>query len=141
MSGGRARIHHSRAVARSPRMSADAIVCSLIIPVYRNRESLPELVEQLRALKRSLPHRLETIFVVDGSPDDSHAWLRTELPRSGLDARLILLARNFGSFAAVSAGLAEAAGDYFAVLAADLQDPPDVAARFFAALTAGDVDL
>jgi polyisoprenyl-phosphate glycosyltransferase len=122
-------------------MSADAIVYSLIIPVYRNREALPELVELLHGLQRSLPHRLETIFVVDGSPDDSHAWLRAELPGSGLDARLILLARNFGSFAAIMAGLAEASGDYFAVLGADLQDPPDVAARFFAALSTGDVDL
>ena len=122
-------------------MSADTIVYSLIIPVYRNRESLPELIEQLRGLQRSLPHGLETIFVVDGSPDDSHAWLRAELPRSGLHARLILLARNFGSFAAIMAGLAEASGDYFAVLAADLQDPPEVAARFFAALSEGNVDL
>ena len=39
------------------------------------------------------------------------------------------------------AGLAEASGDYFAVLAADLQDPPEVAGRFFAALHAGDVDV
>lgn len=114
---------------------------SLIIPVYRNRESLPELLEQLRALQEALPHRLETLFVVDGSPDDSYAWLRATLPRSGLHARLILLARNFGSLAAISAGLAEATGDYFAVLAADLQDPPDVAGRFFATLSEGDVDV
>ena len=122
-------------------MPADAVVYSLIIPVYRNRESLPELVVQLRELQQSLPHALETIFVVDGSPDESHAWLRAELPRSGLCARLLLLARNFGSFGAIMAGLAEASGDYFAVLAADLQDPPEVAARFFAALRSGDVDV
>ena len=114
---------------------------SLVIPVYRNRESLPELVEELRGLQHSLSNKLETLFVVDGSPDDSFAWLRAELPRSGLDARLILLARNFGSFAAITAGLAEASGPYFAVLAADLQDPPEVAARFFDALSAGDVDV
>jgi len=122
-------------------MSATAPVYSLIIPVYRNLESLPDLVAQLRDLQQSLAHRMETIFVVDGSPDDSHAWLRAALPRSGLDARLILLTRNFGSFAAVMAGLAESSGDYFAVLAADLQDPPEVAARFFGALSAGDVDV
>lgn len=122
-------------------MSAETVVYSLVIPVYRNLESLPELLRQLRALQQALPQRLETLFVVDGSPDDSHAWLRSELPRSGLDARLILLARNFGSFAAVRAGLVEAGGEYFAVLAADLQDPPEVAAQFFAALAAGDVDV
>jgi glycosyltransferase involved in cell wall biosynthesis len=122
-------------------MTAVSSVYSLVIPVYRNRESLPELLEQLRALQRSLPHPLETLFVVDGSPDDSYAWLRSALPDSGLDARLILLARNFGSFAAITAGLAEATGHYFAVLAADLQDPPDVAREFFAALESGDVDV
>ena len=114
---------------------------SLVIPVYRNRESLPELLRQLRALRDTLPRKLEVVFVVDGSPDDSHAWLRAELPRAGLDARLILLARNFGSFAAISAGLAEASGDYFAVLAADLQDPPDTASQFFATLASGEFDV
>jgi glycosyltransferase involved in cell wall biosynthesis len=122
-------------------MAAERCIYSLVIPVYRNRESLPELLEQLRGLQASLPHPLETLFVVDGSPDDSHAWLRSALPGSGLDARLILLARNFGSFAAITAGLAEASGDYFAVLAADLQDPPEVAGRFFEVLSTGEVDV
>jgi glycosyltransferase involved in cell wall biosynthesis len=122
-------------------MAAEKCAYSLVIPIYRNRESLPELIAELRGLRRSLPQRLETLFVVDGSPDDSYAWLRSELPRSSLDARLILLTRNFGSFAAITAGLTEATGDYFAVLAADLQDPPDVAARFFEVLSSGDVDV
>lgn len=114
---------------------------SLVIPVYKNRESLPELLQQLCDLQRTLPAPLETIFVVDGSPDESHAWLRAELPRSGLSARLVLLSRNFGSFAAARAGLALGRGEYFAVIAADLQEPPELAARFFAALAAGDSDL
>ena len=78
---------------------------------------------------------------MDGSPDESFLWLRETLPRSGLDSKLILLARNFGSFAAITAGLAEANGQYFAVMAADLQDPPEIAARFFDMLSAGDVDV
>ena len=115
---------------------------SLVIPVYRNRESLPELVHELEELQQSLqPETLEVLFVVDGSPDESHAWLRANLAASGLRARLILLARNFGSFAAISAGLLEATGDYFAVLAADLQDPPEIARRFFTELARGEVDV
>ncbi len=114
---------------------------SLVIPVYNNRDSLPELVEQIRGLQRGLPQPLETVFVVDGSPDDSHEWLRRELPASGLDAKLILLARNFGSFAAIRAGLAHSAGEYTAVMAADLQEPPEVVARFFEVLAKGDVDV
>jgi glycosyltransferase involved in cell wall biosynthesis len=121
--------------------SADPVLYTLVIPVYRNRESLPKLIEELESLHASLAGALETIFVVDGSPDESWQWLRSALPRSMLRSRLILLARNFGSFAAISAGLAQGSGRYFAVLAADLQDPPEVAARFFATLAVGDVDV
>lgn len=114
---------------------------TLVIPVYRNRESLPKLLEELESLHASLGGALETIFVVDGSPDDSWQWLRSALPQSTLRSRLVLLARNFGSFAAISAGLAQGSGRYFAVLAADLQDPPEVAGRFFSTLAEGDVDV
>jgi len=122
-------------------LSGDEVLYTLVIPVYRNRESLPTLIDELESLHGSLDGALETIFVVDGNPDDSWQWLRSELPRSTLRSRLILLARNFGSFAAISAGLAQGSGRYFAVLAADLQDPPEVAGRFFSTLAGGDIDV
>ncbi|MBA2412554.1 MAG: glycosyltransferase family 2 protein [Burkholderiaceae bacterium] len=114
---------------------------TLVIPVYRNRESLPELIAQFVELSRTLDGPLEVVFVVDGSPDASYAWLRSELPKSGLRAKLILLSRNFGSFAAVRAGLAESAGPYYAVIAADLQEPPELAAQFFRVLASGEADV
>ena len=114
---------------------------TLVIPVYRNRESLPELIAQFVELSRTLDGPLELVFVVDGSPDESYAWLRSELPKSGLRAKLILLSRNFGSFAAVRAGLAESAGPYYAVIAADLQEPPELAAQFFRVLASGETDV
>ena len=114
---------------------------SLVIPVYRNEESLPELLSQLTALDRSLGHRLETVFVVDGSPDNSYGYLRHALPGTGLSAKLVLLSRNFGSFAAIRAGLTEASGPHFAVLAADLQEPPELAREFFAMLEADEADV
>jgi glycosyltransferase involved in cell wall biosynthesis len=114
---------------------------SLVIPVYRNEESLPELVSQLSTLNRALDRRLETVFVVDGSPDNSYGYLREALPRADLRAKLILLSRNFGSFAAIRAGLTEASGPYFAVLAADLQEPPELAREFFAALENDEADV
>jgi glycosyltransferase involved in cell wall biosynthesis len=114
---------------------------SLVIPVYRNEESLPELVSQLTALNHTLDRRLETVFVVDGSPDNSYGYLREALPRTDLRAKLVLLSRNFGSFAAIRAGLTEASGPYFAVLAADLQEPPELAKEFFAALENDEADV
>jgi glycosyltransferase involved in cell wall biosynthesis len=116
-------------------------VYSLVIPVYRNRDSLPDLLAQLRALNEALERRLEVVFVVDGSPDDSYAHLRSTLPASGLRSKLVLLSRNFGSFAAIRAGLNVASGDYFAVIAADLQEPPELAAQFFQVLQSGEVDV
>ena len=114
---------------------------SLVIPVYRNSENIGDLVPACRALHDALAGRLEVIFVVDGSPDDSHARLAALLPSSGLRAQLISLSRNFGSFAAVRAGLAQADGRYFAVMAADLQEPPGLVVEMFDALETTEVDV
>ena len=114
---------------------------SLIIPVYRNEASIPELLAELQGLHQALAGALEVVFVVDGSPDRCHELLRTLLPRTGLDATLVLLTRNFGAFAAVRMGLQQARGDTFAVMAADLQEPPELVLRMQAVLADGAVDV
>ncbi len=114
---------------------------SLVIPVYRNEGSIPDLVGALRDMNKSLGGGLEAVFIVDGSPDRSYARLQELLPSAGLEARLCQLSRNFGSFAAVRAGLAQAAGPYFAVMAADLQEPPELALAFFRALETEPCDV
>lgn len=114
---------------------------SLIIPVYRNEASIPELLAELQGLHQALAGALEVVFVVDGSPDRCHELLRTHLPRTGLDATLVLLTRNFGAFAAVRMGLQQARGDTFAVMAADLQEPPELVLRMQAVLADGAVDV
>ncbi|WP_333705994.1 glycosyltransferase family 2 protein [Ottowia beijingensis] len=114
---------------------------SLIIPVYRNEASLPDLLAALRDLDRQLGDRLEVVFVVDGSPDRCFEILRERLPVQPFSATLVLLSRNFGSFAAVRAGLAQATGRFFAVMAADLQEPPELVEQMFAALQSQPVDV
>ena len=114
---------------------------SLIIPVYRNEASIPELLAELQGLHQALAGALEVVFVVDGSPDRCHELLRTLLPRTGLDATLVLLTRNFGAFAAVRMGLQQARGDTFAVMAADLQEPPELVLRMQAVLAEGQADV
>ena len=56
--------------------------------------------------------------------------LRERLPSASFPAQLVSLSRNFGSFSAIAAGLESGTGDYFAVLAADLQEPPELVAQF-----------
>jgi glycosyltransferase involved in cell wall biosynthesis len=114
---------------------------SLVIPVYRNEGSLPELLGVLAELDEKLGHELETVFVVDGSPDRCAEILETELPRQTYRSKLVLLSRNFGAFAAVRTGLAEASGPWFAMMSADLQEPPDLPLAFFRTLEKEPVDV
>lgn len=114
---------------------------SLVIPVYRNAETLPDLLAALADIDRALGGGLEIVFVVDGSPDNSLAVLVEGLPRTGLTARVLEMSRNFGAFAAIRAGLAEARGPFFAVMAADLQEPPELAVEFLRKLEADDCDV
>ena len=114
---------------------------SLVIPVYRNEENLPRLFRELETLAGRLRDDLEVVFVVDGSPDHSLRVLQQHLPTWSLRTQLVELSRNFGSFAAIAAGLAKARGNYMAVIAADLQEPPELVLDFHAALSGGNVDV
>jgi glycosyltransferase involved in cell wall biosynthesis len=115
----------------------EARVISLVIPVYNNSGNVPPLLAALSRLSRALPLPLEVIFVVDGSPDDSHAQLHRALPSAEFPSKLLLLSRNFGSFAAIRAGLEAGNGDYFAVIAADLQEPPNLIEQFLDRMLSG----
>lgn len=114
---------------------------SLVIPVYRNEASISELVGAVGALHLELDGLLEAIFVVDGSPDASYARLRERLPHARFPSQIVVLSRNFGSFAAVREGLTHASGDFAAVMAADLQEPPELVHRSLRLLEGGEVDV
>lgn len=103
-------------------------VVSIVVPVYGNEGSLPPLFDALLGVERGLAERglaLELIFVDDGSPDGSLAVLR-ELKRRRPATKVVKLARNFGAVHASKTGIRYVTGGCFAVLAADLQDPPDL---------------
>lgn len=114
---------------------------SLIIPIYKNEANLERLVEELIKLRQALDIGLEVVFVVDGSPDRSYELLASRLPNIPLRSQLIALTRNFGSFAAISAGLSCGQGEYFAVIAADLQEPPELVIDFVRIMTANEADI
>lgn len=113
---------------------------SLVIPVYNNDANLPRLASELQQLA-SQAGELEVVFVVDGATDGSLPWLQQHVPDLPFRTQLIELSRNFGSFAAIAAGLQHALGDYIAVMAADLQEPPTLMLTFQRLLTAGEADV
>lgn len=114
---------------------------SLVIPVYKNSGNIPPLVAALEQLDANLGGELEAVFVVDGSPDDSYLKLSQALPRAKFRSQLLSLSRNFGSFAAIRAGLEAGKGERFAVMAADLQEPPELILEFDRVLRTGDIDV
>jgi polyisoprenyl-phosphate glycosyltransferase len=96
---------------------------SIVTPAFRESASLPQLHERLR---RALDSReWEWIVVDDHSPDDTFQVI-TELARTDRRVRGVRLARNFGSHSAILCGIERARGRAIAVLAADLEDPPEV---------------
>lgn len=118
-----------------------ATVYSVVIPVYRNQESLHLVIDRLEWLAQQLPGPLEAVFVVDGSPDDSARILRESLERSTLRSQLLIHSRNFGSFAAIRSGFFASEGRYVAAMAADLQEPVELITEFFDRLSTGEWDV
>ena len=114
---------------------------SIVVPVYLNSESLPEVLLRLESINATLKRSLEVVFVVDGSPDDSLLVLKSLLPKSQFQARLLSHSRNFGSFEAIRTGFRAAQGEFVAIMAADLQEPEDLTIRFFKELAGGSVDV
>ena len=114
---------------------------SIVIPVYGNEESLPSLIQQLTLMNTSLDNSLEAVFVIDDSPDNSLSTLRQLLPSQDFRSRVVALSRNFGAFPAIKTGFALSRGKYIGVLAADLQEPPDLVLQFFEILRSSEFDV
>lgn len=121
--------------------SPDSLELSVVVPVYKNAESLPLVIERLEWLQGHLGVSVEAVFVVDGSPDTSTHILRELLPNSRLSSQLLLHSRNFGSFAAIRTGFEAARGAYVAAMAADLQEPVELIVEFYESLSSGEFDV
>ena len=114
---------------------------SIIIPVYKNEQNITRLLVALEDLNQKLGSDLECVFVVDGSPDKSFEILKQNLPSVKFQSQLLAHSRNFGSFPAIRSGLHAAKGIYLAVMAADLQEPPELLLGFFNALEDNECDV
>jgi glycosyltransferase involved in cell wall biosynthesis len=101
---------------------------SLVIPVFNEEDTLPELDRRLRDLFANLSqvgNEWEVVFVEDGSSDNSRQLL-AGMAASESRYRLVAFSRNFGHQFAITAGIDRAEGDAVVVMDADLQDPPSV---------------
>jgi dolichol-phosphate mannosyltransferase len=102
---------------------------SVVVPAFNEGDGIAQLHSRVTAAACAWAEDYELIVVDDGSRDDTLAVCRN-LARDDPHFKILSLSRNFGHQAALSAGLAYAAGDWVAVLDADLQDPPEQLKRF-----------
>lgn len=95
----------------------------ILIPFLNERENLPHLIRELETfvIENNSIH-FNIIFIDDGSTDGSADYL-LQHPSLHLSSSLIHLSRNFGSHAALRAGLTHSKSSYITFMYADLQDP------------------
>lgn len=105
-------------------MSKKALELSVIVPVFNEEESLPELFEWICRVVDENGISTEVLFVDDGSSDTS--WnVIMELRKSDSRAKGIRFNRNYGKSAALQTGFQAAIGEVVITMDADLQDSPD----------------
>ena len=97
---------------------------SVIVPLYNEAESLPELAQWIERVMRDNGYTYEIIFVNDGSTDNS--WVVIEQLKEKNDCiHGIKFRRNYGKSPALFCGFERAKGDVVITMDADLQDSPD----------------
>jgi len=97
---------------------------SILLPFLNEEENIPHVVAALHDFLHSLKDiKTEVIFIDDGSTDNSVNVLLNEIKSKPLNSKLIKLSRNYGSHAALRAGIMHAGGKHITFYYADLQDP------------------
>lgn len=107
---------------------------SVVIPLYNEEESLPELFAWIERVMKAHNFSYEIIFVNDGSTD--HSWQIIEQLQAGSDkVRGIKFRRNYGKSPALYCGFDQAQGNVVITMDADLQDSPDEIPELYRMIT------
>jgi glycosyltransferase involved in cell wall biosynthesis len=107
---------------------------SVVIPLYNESESLPELMAWIDRVMQSNQFTYEVIMVDDGSDDNSWQIIE-QLKGSFASLKAIRFQRNYGKSAALNEGFKAAQGDIVVTMDADLQDSPDEIPEFYKMIT------
>jgi polyisoprenyl-phosphate glycosyltransferase len=104
---------------------------SVVVPVYGCRDCLRALHKRLDNASAAIPGAVEFIFVDDRGQDE--AWeVLCDLARADSRVSAYRLSKNYGQHAAITAGIAQASGNWILVMDCDLQDPPEDIPRLYA---------
>jgi glycosyltransferase involved in cell wall biosynthesis len=113
---------------------------SIVVPLYNEAESLPELCSWIDRVMKENTFSYEMIFVNDGSNDTSWEVLK-QLSTQYSSLLAISFARNYGKSAALHEGFSKASGQVVITMDADLQDSPDEIPELYRLITEENYDL
>ena len=113
---------------------------SVVVPLYNEEESLPELYRWIEKVMKANGFSFEVIFVNDGSTDNSWQVIE-DLSKQSENVKGIKFRRNYGKSPALYCGFKEAQGDVVITMDADLQDSPDEIPGLYKMITEDGYDL
>ncbi|MDR1747026.1 MAG: glycosyltransferase family 2 protein [Tannerella sp.] len=113
---------------------------SIVIPLYNEAESLPELYDWIKQVMETHHFSYEILFVNDGSTDDSWAVIEGLALQSPC-VKGIKFRRNYGKSPALQCGFQRAKGDVVITMDADLQDSPEEIPELYRMITAEGYDM
>lgn len=113
---------------------------SVVVPLYNEAESLPELEAWIRRVMEANGFSYEIIFVNDGSTDGSQEVIRN-LGKGNSAVRSVCFSRNYGKSPALNEGFRRAQGEVVITMDADLQDSPDEIPELYRMITEDGYDL
>ena len=120
---------------------ADRLDISVVVPLYNEQESLPELMAWIDRVCRAERLSYEVIMVDDGSNDGSWEVVESLKKEYGDSLRAIHFMRNYGKSAALYCGFEAAQGEVVFTMDADLQDSPDEIPAMYKMVTEDGYDL
>ena len=110
---------------------------SVVTPCFNEEENVDEIYQQIKAVFLNVKnYRYEHVFIDNASTDKTVAKLRL-LAEKDNNVKVIVNARNFGHIRSPYYGMLQASGDAIVMIAADLQDPPQLISEFIAKWEAG----
>lgn len=106
-------------------MTSDSSLVSIVIPVFNEQDAMPAFHSLLLEALQGLPYRFHFLYINDGSSDATEQAL-LEIHKLDSRVEVLELSRNFGHQAALTAGMAKAAGDIIITMDGDGQHPPEL---------------
>lgn len=113
---------------------------SVVVPLYNEAESLPELEAWIRRVMEENGFSYEILFINDGSTDDSWSVIK-ELSEKNPSVKGVCFRRNYGKSPALNTGFEKAQGNVVITMDADLQDSPDEIPELYRMIVSDGYDL